>query len=132
MDQILAFFEQNGLWLTLIAILGIVVLGILKYLNVFKKLDEKYRHVCYLAISVGLSIIGSCIYLACIHQFTFTYIMTLTGAIFALNQAFYAIYDTTTLKDLVSKLISWCTKNKDKIEEVVDSVKSEDQDKPQE
>lgn len=107
MDEILVFFQQHGLWLTIIAIIGIVLLGVLKYCNVFKKLDEKVRHVLYLVISVGISIVGSVIYLACVHQLSIAYIATLAAAIFALNQAFYTIYDTTTLKELFNKLLEW-------------------------
>lgn len=122
MNEIITFFQQNGLWLTLIAIAGILILGILKYLNVFKKLEEKYRHMCYLVISVGLSIIGSCIYLACIGQFTAGYLFTLACAIFALNQTFYNIYDTAALKDLVLKFILWCKAHKKEIKDVADEI----------
>lgn len=107
MENILVFFQQHGLWLTLIAIAGIILLGVLKYCNVFKKFEEKIRHLLYLVVSVGISIIGSIIYLACVHQIDVAYIATLAGAIFALNQAFYTIYDTSTLKELLSKLVNW-------------------------
>ena len=107
MEQIVIFIQQHGLWLTLIAVVGIVLLGVLKYCNVFKKFDEKVRHVLYLVISVGISIVGSVIYLACVHQLDIAYIATLAAAIFALNQAFYTIYDTTTLKELFNKLLEW-------------------------
>lgn len=107
MEDILVFFQQHGLWLTLIAIAGIILLGVLKYCNVFKKFEEKIRHLLYLVISVGISIIGSIIYLACVHQIDIVYIATLTGAIFALNQAFYTLYDTSTLKELLRKLVDW-------------------------
>lgn len=118
MEDILVFFQQHGLWLTLIAIAGIVLLGVLKYCNVFKKFEEKIRHLLYLVISVGISIIGSIIYLACVHQFDIVYIATLTGAIFALNQAFYTLYDTSTLRALLSKLVGWI---KEKINKKKDS-----------
>ena len=107
MDELVVFFQQYGLWLTVIAVLGIVILGVLKYCKVFSKLEEKVRHILYLVISVGLSIIGSVIYLACVHQLDISYIAVLATAIFALNQAAYTIYDTTTLKDLVAKLLDW-------------------------
>ena len=122
MNEIVIFFQQNGLWLTLIAVAGVLILGIMKYCNLFKKLEEKVRHICYLAISIGLSVIGSCIYLACVHQFTFTYVITLTSAIFALNQAFYTIYDTTTLKDLIAKFIAWCKKHPEVVEDVTNKI----------
>lgn len=107
MEDILAFFQQHGLWLTLIAIAGIILLGVLKYCNVFKKFEEKIRHLLYLVTSVGVSIVGSIIYLACVHQIDIVYIATLTGAIFALNQAFYTLYDTSTLKELLKKFVDW-------------------------
>lgn len=118
MEDILVFFQQHGLWLTLIAIFGIILLGVLKYCNVFKKFEEKIRHLLYLVISVGISIIGSIIYLACVHQLDIVYIATLAGAIFALNQTFYTLYDTSTLKELLSKLVNWI---KEKINKKKDS-----------
>lgn len=118
MENILVFFQQHGLWLTLIAIAGIILLGVLKYCNVFKKFEEKIRHLLYLVVSVGISIIGSIIYLACVHRIDIAYIATLAGAIFALNQAFYTIYDTSTLKELLSKLVNWI---KEKINKKKDS-----------
>ena len=107
MDELLVFLQNYGWQLALIALAGIIILGILKYCNVFKKLDEKVRHVLYLVISVGLSVVGSIIYLACIHQLTVGGAFAVAGAIFALNQAFYTIYDTTTLKELGKKLVEW-------------------------
>lgn len=107
MDELLVFLQTYGPWLALIAIVGIVILGVLKYCNVFKKFDEKIRHVLYLVISVGISIIGSVIYLACIHQLDVTYIFTVSAAILALNQTFYTIYSNLSLKELFLKLIDW-------------------------
>ena len=124
MDELLVFFQQHGLWLTIIAVVGIVLLGVLKYCNVFKKLDEKVRHALYLVISVGISIVGSIIYLTCVRQLDIAYIATLATAIFALNQAFYTIYDTTTLKELFNKLLEWAedliNKKKDPVEKTED------------
>ena len=124
MDELLVFFQQHGLWLTIIAVVGIVLLGVLKYCNVFKKLDEKVRHALYLVISVGISIVGSIIYLTCVRQLDIAYIATLATAIFALNQAFYTIYDTTTLKELFNKLLEWVegliNKKKDPVEKTED------------
>lgn len=128
MNELLTFFQQNGLWLTLIALVGIILLGVLKYCNVFKRLSESYRHVCYLAITVTTSVVGSIIYLACTRQLSMGYVCTLAGAIFALNQAFYAIYSTTSLQELIKKLIEWVkafSKNKDQVSDLVDQVKDE-------
>ena len=107
MNEFVLFVNQYGLALSGIALIGIVVLGILKYTNVFSKLEERYRHICYIVISAGLSIIGACIYLVCVNQFTPDYAVTVAGAIFALNQTFYAIYSSVSLKELVDKFLDW-------------------------
>ena len=80
-------------------------------------------------ISVGISIVGSIIYLACVRQLDIAYIATLAAAIFALNQAFYTIYDTTTLKELFNKLLEWVegliNKKKDPVEKTDDEETGE-------
>lgn len=126
MDELLVFLQNYGWQLALIALAGIIILGVLKYCNVFKKLDEKVRHILYLVISVGLSVVGSIIYLACIHQLTVGGAFAVAGAIFALNQAFYTIYDTTTLKELGKKLVEWIKGliTSGKAQDVVDDVKN--------
>ena len=105
MNELLIFFQTYGLPITLIAILGIIVLGILKYCNVFSKLEEKYRHWVYIGISVAISVIGTMIYLAIVKQFEINYILTVSAALFALNQAFYSIFKATSLNDLGTKVL---------------------------
>ena len=105
MNELLVFFQNYGLPLTLIAILGVVVLGVLKYCNVFSKLDEKYRHWVYIGISVAISVVGTMIYLAIVKQFEINYILTISAALFALNQAFYSIFKATSLNDLGTKVL---------------------------
>ena len=107
MEELVVFLTNYGWQLALIALAGIIILGVLKYCNVFSKFDEKIRHVFYLLISVGISVIGAIIYLACMKSLTVEYAFAVATAILALNQTFYAIYDTTTLKDLIAKLLDW-------------------------
>lgn len=133
MDNIVATLESlfcnYGVAIMCIALAGIIILGILKYCNVFKKLDEKYRHYAYLGISIALSIIGSVIYLACVHQLTFSIVCSLAVLIFGLNQAAYAIYANTPIKELfikvldaIKKLIHKSDKIDDNAKELVDKV----------
>lgn len=133
MDNIVATLESlfcnYGVAIMCIALAGIIILGILKYCNVFKKLDEKYRHYAYLGISIALSIIGSVIYLACVHQLTFSIVCSLAILIFGLNQAAYAIYANTPIKELfikvldaIKKLIHKSDKIDDNAKELVDKV----------
>lgn len=100
------FFTTYSWQLGLIALAGVVVLGVLKYCKVFEKIEnEKTRHFLYFLISVGLSVIGSVIYLACIHQLDAAFVFGLAGAIFALNQGAYAVYSTTPLQTLWNKIL---------------------------
>ena len=107
MDEIITFFSNYGLVITLIALAGIIILGVLKYCNVFKNLDEDKRHYLYLIISVGLSIIGTIIYLLIIGQFEMKYILSVAAAMWALNQTFYNIFKITPIKDLAIKVLDW-------------------------
>lgn len=121
MEQLIEFMKTYGWQLSLIAIAGVIILGILKYCKVFNKFEEKTRHFLYLLISVGLSIIGSVIYLACMHQLDAAYIFTLATAIFAINQVAYTVYDTTPLRTLLKniwdKIVEFATGNKGNTEE---------------
>lgn len=107
MEALVFFFNTYGLEITLIAVLGILVLGILKYCNLFSKLEEEYRHYAYLGISIGISIIGTIIYLSCIGQFTSEYMLACTAAIFTLNQVFYNIFKVTPINKLFKMLFDW-------------------------
>lgn len=100
MEQLIDFFGQYGLELTLIAIVGIILLGILKYNNVFSKIQEDYRHYLYIGISVVFSIVSSIIYLACVGSLDATGIFVLAGALYVLNQAFYNIFKAFSINDL--------------------------------
>lgn len=118
MNELITFFANYGLVITIIAVIGIAILGVLKYCNLFKNIEEKNRHYIYLAISVGISLIASIIYLLIIKQFQWDNFIVIAGAIYALNQTFYNIFKTTSLNalgtmilDFIKKLL---TKNKDK------------------
>lgn len=135
MEELLTFLQTYGWQLALIALAGIIILGVLKYCNVFKKFNEKIRHILYLVVSVGISIIGAVIYLACVHQLTVEFAFVVAGAILALNQTFYTIYSNLSLKELFTKLLDWIksliTSGKGK--EIVDEIKeSTTEDKTEE
>ena len=98
METLLEFFKNYGLPITIIAVVGIVILGILKYCNLFKKIAENKRHYIYFAISVGLSVLATIIYLLIVKQFT---------AIYALNQTFYNIFKITPINELGRKLLDF-------------------------
>lgn len=105
MDALILFFNQYGLPVGLIALAGIALLGVLKYCNVFKKFEEDVRHVLYLVISIGLSAIGSGIYLAVTGGFEAKAFVTLIAAIYALNQAFYSVFKNLSISEFFAKLL---------------------------
>ncbi|MCD8371808.1 MAG: hypothetical protein LUD27_00710 [Clostridia bacterium] len=105
MEDLLAFLQNYGWQLGLIAIAGILILGILKYAGMFKSVEEKYRHYIYLGISIGISVIAAIIYLACVGMLTFNYACVVAAAIYALNQTFYNIFDITPVNELLKKLL---------------------------
>lgn len=133
MEELLNFLRLYGWQLALIALAGIIILGVLKYCKVFSKFDEKIRHVFYLLISVGISIIGSIIYLACVGSLTVEFAFAVAAAILALNQTFYTIYSNLSLKELFLKLIDWIKglisggKGQEIVEEATDGKTEEEE-----
>lgn len=107
MEELVVFFANYGLWITLIAIVGIALLGVLKYCNLFTKIDEKKRHYIYLGISVGFSILATAIYLLIVGAFDWGYLAAVSAAMYALNQTFYAIFKVTPINKLATKLLDW-------------------------
>lgn len=109
-ESILQFASQHGLQLCLIAILGVILLGVLKYCNVFKKLDEKYRHYFYIGCAMAISLVGSAIYLACTKSFEVNYFFALAAAIYALDQSFYNLFKVTSVNQLPKMIIDFVKK----------------------
>lgn len=105
MEQITLFIAHYGWEIALIALAGVVLLGVLKYANVFSKVEKDKRKPLYFAVSIGFSVLATVIYLGFKGQFELNYILTISMAIYTLNQAMYAVYETTTLRDLVSKIL---------------------------
>lgn len=103
-QQFTTFIASYGWQLALIALAGIIILGWIKYTNVFSKIEKENRKPIYLAISVGFSVITSAIYLAAIKKFDITYFCAIAAAIFSLNQTMYSIYENTKLRDLLRKI----------------------------
>lgn len=127
-EMILQFISDYGWKLALIACSGIFVLGILKFFNVFNKVDKAKRKYLYAGISSVLSIAASGIYLVCVGQFDIAGFGVIALAIYALNQSIYAVYETCGFRALLRQfgniVISIVAKNqieqaKQKVEENV-------------
>ena len=101
MELLIQFFANYGLAVGLIALAGVIALGILKYCNVFEKIgSDTTRHIIYCVCSVGLTLIGIIIYLLCTHGWDWTFFITLVPVIWALNQAMYNLFKVTKINDL--------------------------------
>lgn len=107
MENLQLFFSTYGWQLGLIALGGIILLGILKYANAFSKIEKEKRKPIYFLFSVGFSLIATIIYLSVIGQFEVNYLVTITLAIYALNQTMYAVYEQTKLRDLLNKILNF-------------------------
>ena len=125
MEQMVNFYTQYGWQLALIALIGIIILGVLKYANVFSNIAKEKRKPIYFAISLGFSVISSVTYLLTIGQFNIAHMIAVVTAIYALNQAMYSVYETTNLRDLVVKVLEYLFKKKKEI----DSAKTEEESK---
>ena len=112
MEILQNFFNENGWVITVIALAGVMLLGILKYCNLFGRVEEKSRHLLYLLISIGFSAIGSGIYLGVTDTFDMGSMCAVTGAISALNQTFYNVFKTTELNDLIVKILDYILSRK--------------------
>ena len=104
MEQLATFYTQYGWQLTIIALIGIIILGALKYANAFSKVEKEKRKPIYFGISMGFSIAASAIYLAIIEQFDISYLFTFSFTTYGLNQAMYSVYENTNLRDLLTKI----------------------------
>ena len=124
MEELIAFFSAYGLPLTLIAVLGIVILGILKYTGAFSKFEEKIRHIFYFGISVGFSVIASIIYLLIIKQFDIGFVFMIASAIYALNQVFYSIFSVTSFDELCKMILEFIIKLLSKTFQKINSARA--------
>lgn len=103
-EMIIQFITTYGWKLALIACSGIVVLGILKFFKIFDKIEKSKRKHIYGSISSAISIISSGIYLTIVGGFTWAGFGVIAGAIYAINQALYATYENSGLRNLVKKI----------------------------
>ena len=127
-QPLIDFFAAYGWQTGLIALAGVIVLGILRYCKAFEKLgDDSTRHLIYCASSVGLTLIGIAIYLLC-TQWNWAAFLALAPVVWALNQTMYNLFKVTKLNDLVKKIVDLIKKfilKTEAIEEVVE-VKEEE------
>ena len=103
-EMVINFFTNYGWQLALCAISGILVLGILKFFNVFKKVEASKQKYAYAGVSSIFSIAAAAVYLVLTNSFVWTSFGITASAIFTFNQTMYSIYENTGLRSLVQKL----------------------------
>lgn len=104
---ILDFFKNYGWQLGLLSLSGIVILGLLKKIGVFKKLGDKYKKYVYSGISALLSIIACTIYILATSQFEIISYLTVCGLVIVSTITAYHIYEHTGARWLWNKFVDW-------------------------
>ncbi|MGN0960768.1 MAG: hypothetical protein ACI4PF_01050 [Christensenellales bacterium] len=104
---IIKFFSTYGWKLGLLALSGIVVLGFLKKVGTFKKLNPKYKKYVYFGLSAVFSIVACTIYLLATKSFQWIPYLILCGSIFGLTLIVYQIYEHTGLRWLWNKIVDF-------------------------
>ncbi len=103
-EQIGIYFVNYGLPLGGIALIGVIILAVLKGFNVFKSLSENWRHLLYIVISFVFSLVASGIYLAATRRFTLAIFGTVALALYVLDQAAYATIKGLSIKEIAKRL----------------------------
>ena len=95
------FFSNYGWEVALLALSGIVLLGFLKWIGVFKKVPNTAKKYVYFGVSCGLSIIICTIYILAIGQFAWLSWLVMSVYIIFFTLGAYGIYEHTGLRKLV-------------------------------
>lgn len=113
-DVIINFFTTYGWQLGLLALSGIVVLGFLKKVGVFKKLKDDYKKYVYFGLSCLFSIVACTIYLLINGAFAWGSYAVLCLMVMVVTIVSYHIYEHIGLRwvwnkclDLIGKLIKY-------------------------
>lgn len=108
--NMIKFFSAYGWQMTVLAVSGIFLLGVLKSVKAFDWIriyavegEEKtlqvdktkqVKKIVYTFISAGLSVAACCVYLTIINtELTATLILTISGTVWSLNTIAYMLYE---------------------------------------
>lgn len=107
MEQILAFIEQHGLPVFIIATCIILIIGTLKLCKVFSKIkNDNVKKCIYYILDVALSFAGVAIYYGAFKLDFGSYVMFSTTQIGA-TTTLYAIYENFGVRKLVQMFLAW-------------------------
>ncbi|MCK9456902.1 MAG: hypothetical protein M0R31_06375 [Candidatus Riflebacteria bacterium] len=118
------FFSAYGWQMTVLAVSGIFLLGVLKSVKAFDWIkiysvigEEKtlqvdktkqLKKVAYTVISAGLSIAACCVYLWIIDtRITITLVASLSGTIWSMNIITYTLYENLGVRAVWKSFLNW-------------------------
>ena len=118
------FFSAYGWQMTVLALSGIFLLGVLKSVKAFDWIriyavegEEKtlqvdktkqVKKIVYTFISAGLSVAACCIYLTIINtELTATLILTISGTIWSMNTITYMLYENLGVRAVWKAFLNW-------------------------
>ena len=118
------FFSAYGWQMTVLAVSGIFLLGVLKSVKAFDWIkiysvigEEKtlqvdktkqLKKVAYTVISAGLSVVACCVYLTIINtELTATLILTISGTVWSLNTIAYMLYENLGARAVWKAFLNW-------------------------
>ena len=121
---IIKFFSAYGWQMTILAISGIFLLGVLKSVKAFDWIriyavvgEEKtlqvdktkqVKKIVYTFISAGLSVAACCVYLAIINtELTAALILTISGTVWGINTIAYMLYENLGVRTVWKSFMNW-------------------------
>lgn len=120
--NMIKFFSAYGWQMTVLAVSGIFLLGVLKSVKAFEWIriyagEEKtlqvdktkqVKKIVYTFISAGLSVVACCVYLTIINtELTATLILTISGTVWSLNTIAYMLYENLGARAVWKVFLNW-------------------------
>lgn len=124
LTAVVSFVKSYGWQLALVALAGIIFVGILKYFNVFEKVDKSKRKYIYFPMSSVVSLGGCIAYLFFVRSEQ-THAMTVIDwvcfciAVVMYTVAVYALYENLGIRSLIQAFFNAIGKNMTKISELI-------------
>lgn len=100
-EVVIKFVNAYGLPLTLLALSGNVVIGILRLLHVFDKVEKEKQKYLYFGISFCLSTVACISYLLITKQFNGAVLAVLIPVVFLLSQMGYSVYENIGVRGVL-------------------------------
>lgn len=104
-SMIVEFWKLYGWQLTLLACSGIVFLGALKSVGVFKKLPVNIKKYVYFGVSAFVSLVACTVYILAIHKFSWKNYAILFFGVIGITGGIYTVYENTGFRAFLKKFV---------------------------